>query len=129
MGFLPATNEPGRTKLQLTGEANINLDAYWPKPYLDYNHNDKNRHPSTRYLVNASYLRLQNLQLGYSLPSDLLAKLKLKHLRVYLAAENLLTLTYLHRGIDPVAIAGFGGGAGATYGADKIISMGLSVTL
>ena len=48
------------------GNANINLNAFYPRPYLQTNQNDKNRQPSTRYLMNLSYLRLQNMQLGYS---------------------------------------------------------------
>src|SRR5690606_20723974 len=44
-----------------------NTDAYWPKPYYTGEIN-KNRQVSTRYLQNIAYIRLKNLQLGYSLP-------------------------------------------------------------
>lgn len=111
------------------GSANINLDAFWPKPYLDQAQNDKNRHASTRYLVNAAFVRLQNVQLGYTLPQGLLKRYNIQSLRVYASCENLFTITSLMRGIDPVALTGFGGGAGATYGADRIISLGLSLSL
>lgn len=111
------------------GSANLNPDAFWPKPYLDQAQNDKNRHASTRYLVNAAYIRLQNVQLGYTLPSGLLNKYSIRNLRVYASCENLFTRTGLMKGMDPVALTGFGGGAGATYGSDRIISLGLSLSL
>ncbi|GAA4437453.1 TonB-dependent receptor [Ravibacter arvi] len=111
------------------GRDNLNQDAFWPKPYLDQAQNDKNRHASTRYLVNAAYIRLQNMQLGYTLPSGLLNKYSIRNLRVYASCENLFTRTGLMKGMDPVALTGFGGGAGATYGSDRIISLGLSLSL
>lgn len=110
------------------GEANINTGAFWPKPYLNAAQNDKNRHPSTRYLADASYIRLQNVQLGYTLRAGLLKKYGIKKFRLYLSGENLLTFTNLLKGIDPVALEGFGGGAGVTYGADRMFSMGLNLS-
>ena len=44
-----------------------NTDAYFPKPYFTYEL-EKNRLPQSRYVLNASYLRLKNLQLGYTVP-------------------------------------------------------------
>jgi len=110
------------------GDANINLDAYWPRTYMDTNQNSKNRHASTRYLLNASYVRIQNMQLGYSLPSSLLKKAKLQNVRLYISGENLLTLTDLIDGIDPVAI-GSRSRMGMTYGADRIFSFGINASL
>ena len=53
------------------------------------------------YLVeDASYLRLKNIQLGYTLPESLLEKAGIKSLRVYLSGENLLTFTK-YTGFDP----------------------------
>ena len=55
---------------------------------------------SDRYLMDGSYLRLKNVQLGYSLPTSLLAGLKITSLRIYVAADNLLTITN-YEGFDP----------------------------
>ena len=55
---------------------------------------------STRYLEDASYLRLRNVSLGYSFPKHLLDKVKLSKLRVYAQGLNLLTWTGF-TGIDP----------------------------
>lgn len=109
------------------GEANINLDAYWPRPYMHTRENGKNRLSSTRYLQNGAYVRLQNVQLGYSFSNNLLDKLHLKKLRIYVAGENLLTVTRLPKGIDPVATGG-SWGSGKTYGADRMIYLGLVAT-
>ncbi|GAA5219948.1 TonB-dependent receptor [Membranihabitans marinus] len=108
------------------GDANINLDAYWPRPYAEVNQNGKNRKPSTKYLVNAAYLRLQNVQLGYEIDKNLLEKVKIKKLRIYVAGENLFTKSSMLDGIDPSAIGVYG--AGLTYGSDKVYSVGVNLS-
>lgn len=110
------------------GDANINIDAFYPRPYLQTNQNAKNRQPSSRYLMDLSYLRLQNVQLGYSLPESLLKKFKLQKVRVYISGENLFTKTKLPKTIDPVAI-GPATDIGETYRADKMVSAGINITL
>lgn len=109
------------------GEANLNTEAFWPRPYLNNPENNKNRHVSTRYLQDGSFLRLQNVQLGYSLPDKLISKLSIQKVRIYLSGESLITLTNLSKGIDPVAVSS-GWGTGKTYGADRIISTGVIIT-
>ncbi len=108
-------------------EKNINTDAYWPRPYLSNAANNKNRETSTRYLQNGAYARLQNVQLGYNLSSKVLSRLRLQKARFYLSGENLLTISKLTAGIDPVAISS-SWGVGKTYGANRIFSMGVTVT-
>ncbi len=110
------------------GDANINLNAYWPKTYLDANQNRKNREPSTRYLLNASYMRIQNMQIGYNIPGTILKRAGLQSLRLFLSGENLLTVTDLIKGIDPMAL-GSRNRVGMTYGADRIFSFGLNASL
>ncbi len=55
---------------------------------------------STRFLHDGSFIRLRNLQLGYTLPNRYAAKVKLKNLRVYASAQNLFTWTKF-KGWDP----------------------------
>lgn len=122
------------------GAANINTTAYWPRPYLNSTEESKNKNnANTRYLQDASYLRLQNIQLGYTLPRKWTEKAFLEKVRIYFSGENLLTFTKLPDGLDPVAPVGFGeGGSGQyygtqgsgrlTYGADRIYSFGITVT-
>lgn len=53
------------------------------------------------WVQDASYIRLKNLQLGYSLPQSFLRKLGVETMRVYYSAENLLTLHKMMVSIDP----------------------------
>ena len=52
------------------------------------------------YVKNGSFARIKNIQLGYTLPSQLTRKFFVERLRFYVAAENLLTLTG-YKGFDP----------------------------
>ncbi|MFV0376435.1 MAG: TonB-dependent receptor [Mangrovibacterium sp.] len=55
---------------------------------------------SSEWLESGSYLRLQTLSLGYSLPSSILQKLKINRARFYVTASNLFTITG-YSGLDP----------------------------
>jgi hypothetical protein len=124
-------DEPGTKYYGLyEGEANINTDGYWPRPYLNNTQDVKNRgHANTRYLANAAYVRLQNVQLGYSLPERIISKMNLQNVRFYFSGENLITIDSLPKCIDPAALRGFNGISGAaSYGADRIYSFGITVT-
>ena len=63
------------------------------------------------FIEDSSFVRLQNIQLGYSLSNSLLEKMKIDNLRFYIIAENLITLTK-YKGYDPAASSGtpIGGG-------------------
>ncbi|MCX6315703.1 MAG: SusC/RagA family TonB-linked outer membrane protein [Bacteroidetes bacterium] len=52
------------------------------------------------YVENASYFRMRNLQLGYSLPSNLLSKVKISKARIYIQGTNLFTATK-YSGLNP----------------------------
>ena len=69
---------------------------------------------SDLYVQDGSYLRLKNIQLGYTLPEFLTKKILISQLRLYVAAENLLTLTN-YRGFDPEISSG-GTSLGVDYG-------------
>jgi len=55
---------------------------------------------SDRFLEDASYLRVKNVMLGYTFSPSLLEKIKIRNLRIYMSAVNLLTLTK-YSGFDP----------------------------
>ena len=55
---------------------------------------------SDRYLTNASYLNIQNINLGYTLPASINNKLNLQRVRVYMAVENPFYIS-ARRGFDP----------------------------
>jgi TonB-linked SusC/RagA family outer membrane protein len=79
---------------------------------------------SSFWLQNASYMRLKNVSLGYTLPKTWMNKLGLEKIYVYLSGENLLTFSNLE-GIDPEAPAT---GRGAFYANNKKVSLGLKVS-
>ena len=99
-----------------------NVNAYYPRPLF----NNKNHKTQTAYLQNAAYMRLKNLQLGYTLPKSLINKIGLQHVRVYVSGENLLTITGLSDTMDPET-AGIGKQGGTVYPLSRVYSFGLSV--
>lgn len=92
--------------------------------------NDNDRF-SDRFVEDGSYLRLRNVQLGYSFPRSVLSKIGISQLRVYCSADNLFTITD-YSGWNP-EIANYGGALGAgvdgaTYPIPTIITGGVNIT-
>lgn len=56
---------------------------------------------STFWIQNASYLRMKNLQLGYTLPKSFLKSVGIENVRVYYSAENIFTLHNMLVNVDP----------------------------
>lgn len=69
-------------------------------PVLDYGDTYSGTNPSSYYVENASFLRLKNVVLGYTFPKKWLKKATISALRVYVQAENILTITG-YKGLDP----------------------------
>jgi len=67
------------------------------------------------YVEDGSYLRLQNVQLGYSLGSDVLEQLGIRKMRFYIAVTNAFTLSE-YKGYDPSASSGAPIGGGIDQG-------------
>jgi TonB-linked SusC/RagA family outer membrane protein len=103
-----------------------NTDAYYPKPYMS-GEDHKNKRPQTRYLVSAAYMRLKNIQLGYTIPQQITQKVQIQKLRVYVSAENILTFTKLPKLFDPETIYG-PWGVGKGHPISKGFSFGVNVT-
>lgn len=102
----------------------INLDSYYPRPLFN---TTKNQFAQTRYLQDASYIRLKNLQVGYTIPEKVLTRIKIRNLRVYVSGENIWTATKMSKIFDPETIDG--GYLGAIYPLMKRFSIGTTVTL
>jgi len=80
---------------------------------------------SDRFLINASYLSLQNINLGYTIPEKIASKMYLKSLRISCSAENIFYWSK-RQGFDPrLAI---GGANNARYSPIRTISGALNVT-
>src|SRR5690606_691040 len=65
--------------------------------------NNNNAHRlSTYYIENGSYLKLRNLSFGYTLPTDLVSRLRMSRLRFYVTGQNLFTVkSKAFTGVDP----------------------------
>ncbi|WP_129697163.1 SusC/RagA family TonB-linked outer membrane protein [Parabacteroides goldsteinii] len=105
-----------------------NLDSYYPKAYLGDKGN-KNKKTQTRYLQNGAYMRMKNLQIGYTFPRAWMNKANIQKLRIYVSAENLFTISGIADMFDPEATAANGFSNGKTYPLSKTISFGLNITL
>ena len=79
---------------------------------------------STFWLQNASYLRMKNLTLAYTLPSEVISRIGLSFAQVYLTGENLFTISGLDKGLDPES----GNSRGWSYSNVRKISCGLKLT-
>lgn len=80
---------------------NPNPNADYPRLELISNQGTPNTLESSFWLPDASYVRLKNIQLGYSLPNALLQSWNIQRIRVYITAENLYTWNKYRRGWDP----------------------------
>ncbi|GAB3925792.1 TonB-dependent receptor [Larkinella terrae] len=80
---------------------------------------------STYFLMDASYLRIKNLVLGYSFPKTITSKIRMKDLRIYLSSDNLATFTK-YPGADPER-TGTGRQRFATYPQVRMFTAGLKV--
>ncbi len=97
-----------------------NRDARLPRPYIDGGHG--NRWTSTLYLQDASYIRLKQLTVGYTLPERLTKKAAISKARFYVTGQNLLTFTKLNDLYDPENTNLMG------YPVPKSFSCGLNIT-
>lgn len=104
------------------GYQTANVDAYLPRPL----YNDKNVQTQTGYLQNAAYIRLKNMQIGYTLPKSVVSKIGIQDLRIYFSGENLWTGTSLAKQFDPETISSGVGGIG--YPLSRTLSCGLNVS-
>ena len=78
-----------------TGEGTSNT-----QPRASWEAKSNNARPSSRFLEDASYLKLKNVQIGYNFSDKILNKLSLTKLRIYCSGTNLYTLTN-YSGLDP----------------------------
>jgi TonB-linked SusC/RagA family outer membrane protein len=94
-------------------------------PLLNSNWQTNQASTSTRFLVEADYLNFANLQIGYSIPSDLTKKISASSARIFLTGDNLMILTK-RDGFNPTY--SLSGGTGRyTYEPMTTISAGLTI--
>lgn len=107
----------------------LNANAKYPLNYCEYGMVD------SQFIEDASYLRLQNLTVGYSLPKKWLSKIHIEKIRVYFTGSNLFCLTG-YSGLDPDVNTGVNGVNGFptpnydynAYPRTRTYTFGLNVT-
>ncbi len=103
-------------------ETNPDPNASYPR--LTYNTSFNQSTFSTYWLEDASYLRLKNIQIGYSLPKRWLQKARIDKCRIYLSADNLFTVSDFFYAYDPETPIQSGG----YYPQVKTFVMGINFT-
>lgn len=117
-GMYTIRNQTTKVLDRWTGEGTSNS-----VPRAIYSDPNKNTRNSDRFIEDGKYLRLKNLTFGYTLPSSIAKKAYLSNLRVYMSAQNLLTLTK-YSGFDPEVQ---GGVDNSNYPLTRTISLGVDI--
>ena len=113
------------TAAQLGIPANENPNASYPRlVHLEGNASHNNYRASSYWMRDISYLRLKNLEVGYSLPKDLLSKIHFENVRFFLQGANLLTFSGFKLW-DPE----MGSSNGEAYPITKSVTLGLQINL
>jgi len=103
-----------------------NTDAYFPRNYaLGGVNYGVSRSTQTKYLLDGAYMRIKNITLGYTLPTQLVNRVNIDRLRIYLAGENLADFNDYPDGINTELQ---NRGNGATYPYMRSFSAGLNLT-
>ena len=98
----PIESNLARNRLdRWSGEGSTNTE---PRITTDLNDNSLY---SDRYIEDGSYFRIRNIQLGYTIPESILSSFKIARARVYISADNPLTVTN-YSGLDPEIGSAFG---------------------
>lgn len=94
--------------------------------------NNQNGVPSSQWIENGSFLKLKTATIGYSIASEALRKISISKLRIYVASQNLFTITS-YKGLDP-EIGAQGGYAtqtgvdNGTYPSSRYYTIGINAT-
>lgn len=104
-------------------DAETNPNGKFPRAFSGYKQNNSIYTPSTFWMVNSSYLRLKNFQLGYTLPKAWCEFAGISRVRVYYSGQNLLTFSKFEKGFDPESPEG-----GSSYPQLKTNTFGLNIT-
>jgi TonB-linked SusC/RagA family outer membrane protein len=98
-----------------------NLNASYPRLTFNYPNNEQ---VTSYWIKSAAYLRLKNLQVGYSLPKSVLDKSFVNNFRFFFSGQNLFTFDNFYHSYDPEAPVG----QGDYYPMVKVFSFGIETT-
>ena len=101
-----------------------NEDPNAKYPRLSYGGNNNNYQSSTYWMRNGSYLRLKNLEVGYTIPKSIVNKIRLNNIRIYFMGTNLVTFSSFKLW-DPE----LGSSNGQVYPLSKAYTLGLTINI
>ena len=103
-------------------ELGANINSYFPRPIIG---STQNQHKQSGYMQNAAYIRLKNLQVGYTIPRNVTNMIGLEKVRVFFSGDNLWTGTKINKNFDPEALWQ----NGMTYPLSRTLSCGVNIVL
>ena len=106
-------------------EANPNKWAEYPR-LETLNMNNTNLQTSDYWVRNASFLRVKNVQIGYTFPKTWTKKIGMENVRVYVSGQNLLSFNSFYKGWDPENEIATGDGP-SYYPINSIYSFGFNI--
>ena len=104
-----------------------NPGGFFPRYYLN-NQMVKNLQPSDRYLLSMAYMRLKNMQLGYTIPKAITSKINCERLRVFISGENIATVCAFKMFDPEFLTSNSDRQGGKVYPLQRTWSFGLNVT-
>ena len=138
MDFYRATDESPEERARASqsyidaGLADANIDAKYPhlQGWLaQYGTNRGLDLPQTKYLLSASYLRIKNITLGYTLPRVWTSKIKINNLRFFISGENLFEWSEIKDFLDPETAVGRGRTLSYVYPFTRTYTFGVNLNL
>ncbi len=132
-----------QSSFQLTNEASLPFfngakifeeqSTYWTPenrnakyPVIMPSPSTNSQQVSSFWQKDGSYIRLKNIELGYSLPANVMSRLRMSNIRLYLAAQNLLTFS-AEKYLDPEIGVSSASKRARYYFQQKVLSFGLNV--
>ncbi|MDD7884502.1 TonB-dependent receptor [Flavivirga sp. 57AJ16] len=106
----------------------VNTDATYPRLTVGAE-SVNNAARSDFYIQDAKYVRLKNIQVGYTFPTSIASKVGFDNARIYLSGLNLITLSPMNNGLDPEVFGGGAAASGRVYPVSKVLSVGLDINL
>jgi TonB-linked SusC/RagA family outer membrane protein len=100
-----------------------NPNAFWPRPYFNSGHS---YWASDYWVQDAAYIRLKNLELGFTVPQSVTRKKGVDKVRLFVSGQDLWEYTKAYSFIDPESLNNTA--VGYTYPFYRSLSLGLNIT-
>ncbi|HTN07356.1 TonB-dependent receptor [Agriterribacter sp.] len=97
----------------------------FPRLWSSNTQNDPMITPSSFWVRDAGYLRVKNVQVGYTLNNKLLNKAGIEHIKIYYSGQNIFTASSFYKWVDPEAPAG---ARGTSYPQVLVNTVGVNIT-